>query len=79
MPIICLRCRMKLDGYKPLPNLRQDERDVVVTRRGEIRNAGGRPTAASTSCRPLSSSRAAAIVEMNASSGMLGSRIVQES
>jgi hypothetical protein len=34
MPIICLRCRMKLDSYKPLPNLRQDERDVVVKRSG---------------------------------------------
>ena len=28
MPIIYLRCRMKLDSYKPLPNLRQDEREA---------------------------------------------------
>jgi len=28
MPIICLRCRIKLDSYKPLPNLRQDEREA---------------------------------------------------
>src|SRR5438132_12086833 len=34
MPIICLRCRMKLDSYKALPNLRQDERDVVVKTSG---------------------------------------------